>query len=446
MKLLQKYPVSRMHEWLFYAFVFLIPIQLRILYKPDVSYINWYFDYHLAFFFYFTDILLIACLASWFIFDRPRNVLQSRLFGLFLLFFGLILVTLLHVKHLDLGLYGTLKWLEILLLIIYIYVVFREKWQFRLTAWVLLISGVFQALFGLMQFHVQHMLGLTLLGEYIPPLGSAGLATIETSVGKVIRAYGTMPHPNILGAFLILSLISGLYLIASVFAKASPDKRETSRAKQTFLGIALILINLGIFVTFSRLAWLAATIATGIYLVYFFKRPDRRSYIILILVVIVSCATIFGFYHQDLKARVTDSNQTSITDRYFFDHVGLNLIARYPVLGVGVGNYVPAMEDFYHLQPWQYQPAHNIFIFTAAELGLLGAALFAIVLFEIFSQLKNGERGELTLALALLGILFLALSQFDHYFATIQQGRLMFAVALGLIAAVPNLKKIPDDN
>ena len=43
-------------------------------------------------------------------------------------------------------------------------------------------------------------------------------------------------------------------------------------------------------------------------------------------------------------------------------------------------------------------------------------------------------------SLLAVGLIFLALGQFGHYFVTIQQGRLMFAAVLGLLAALPNLE------
>jgi len=273
------------------------------------------------------------------------------------------------------------------------------------------------------------MVGLKLAGEYISPLGTHGLATIQIGAEKVIRAYGTMPHPNVLGVFLVLGIVCGLYLVA---------RGTNSRIPNVGLRIGLILLLIGLFTTFSRLAWIAGLIAVSAFLIYDL-RINRRTFVAILICVIVSCATIFGFYHNYLNARVAESSATSINDRYFFNLLGLDLTQHYPVLGVGAGNYVEALKDLYPLEDWQNQPAHNIFIFVAAELGLLGLGLFVMILFEIFGSLKNSDGGVLTFSLGLIGFLFLLMSQFDHYSVTIQQGRLMFAVMLGLIAALPNL-------
>lgn len=427
-KQFEKYSI---HELLFYIFLFIIPIQTRILYNPEAAYINWYLNYHQAFFFYLTDIVLLACFSAWLIFDRPSGKLfETKLFWLIIAFLCLILATLFHVKQPVLGLYQALKWAELLLLCIYIWQTLKTTIQFQIAGIVIFVSAALQAILGFFQFHVQHGLGLSWVGEYIGPFGTPGLATIDTVAGKLIRAYGTFPHPNILGAFLIFGLLIGFWLVS----------HGTRRFREA-VSLGILLISLGLFATFSRLAWLAAALATISFIAYYFKTHRKQAAIAILIPVLVSCATIGLFFRADLKARVSDSSQTSVSDRYFFDKLGLNIVKRFPTLGVGVGNYVAALTDLNKLEAWQTQPAHNIFIFIAAELGLVGLILFIIILYEIFSGLRNVPWEPLVFSLALLGILFLLIGQFDHYFLTIQQGRLIFFTMLGLIAALPNLYK-----
>ncbi len=417
----------RFHEILFYIFLFLLPIQTRILYNPEKAYVVDYFNYHLAVFFYLTDILLVAVLVSWIIFDKHDKTIVSRLFWLILAFYCLILVGLFHVKRLDIAWYQAAKWLEVLLLILYVRETFRET-NFKIASILLFLSGVSQALISLTEFHVQHSIGLSLLGEYIAPLGTPGLATIETMTGKVVRAYGTFPHPNVLGGFLILSLIFGLYLVS----------RATKVSQRIIVSCGTIVVMLGIFVTFSRIAWISSILIFVTWLLFHVKHKDWANLRVLLAILIVSFCTILSLFHETLKARALDSSQTALSDRRFFNGLGLDLIKHYP-LGVGVGNYAQAIKDIYAVKPWQTQPAHNVFIFISAELGILGGVLFIIILFEIFSVLKKVPVTSLSFTLALAGIIFLVMGQFDHYFVTIQQGRLMFFTVLGMIAALPNL-------
>lgn len=440
----------RAHELLFYVFLFFIPIQTRILYKPDLAYIGWYFNYHLAFFIYLSDILFFACFTSWIVFDRPK-ILINRLFWLILALFGLILLTLFHVKRLDLGLYQTLKWSEVLLIVFYVSQTFKTKVQFLISSWMIFTAALFQSLIGLIQFHMQHSINLGFLGEYIAPIGTPGLATIQFGGEKLIRAYGTFSHPNVLGAFLVLGLILGLFFVSRLAEDEAGESRRAHETKQgtgdrgqkkimlLLLSCSIFLLLLAIFVTFSRLAWLAAVLAMISFIIYSWVKAYRSTTIVLVIVGLVSCATILIFGQGMLKSRVIESNSASVTDRSFFNRLGLELVSDKPMFGAGIGNYVSALQNKYLLEPWQYQPAHNIFIFIGAELGLVGLCLFILILFEIFSRLKNVRHETLTFTFAVLGIVFLLMSQFDHYFVTIQQGRLMFFTVLGMIAALPNI-------
>lgn len=425
----------KLHEILFYVFVFLIPIQTRILYAPEKAYLDWYFSYHLGFFLYLSDIVFIALIVSWFLIEKPGLNLEKKVNRLFLAFFVLILVTLFHVKRIDIGVYQSIKWLELILLVFYVKHTFVKQYMFHVTLWILFISGILQGILAITQFHVQHGLSLSFLGEYIAPIGTAGLSTICVMGSKIIRSYGTFPHPNVLGGFLILSLISGYYLVS-----------HTSKYIKFLVGLGIIIIISSIFLTFSRAAWFAGSIVSLIFLGYYLhfylkKRYSKLNLVIILTAIVVSCGTIYFAYSAMLVSRATENiNTTAINSRSFYNKNGLEIFSKAPLLGVGVGNYVVAADDSFDLESWQYQPPHNIFIFLAAELGILGVALFIIILVEILKkawELKN----FLTFTIFTAMIIFIILSNFDHYFVTIQQGRLMFFLTVGLLAAAGNLKQ-----
>lgn len=433
MKLFSFLKTSKLHEILFYIFLFLIPIQTRILYAPEKAYISSYFDYQLAFFVYLTDIILFTSFVLWLIFDRPnKSELLNKIFWLILAFFLLILLWLFPVKRLDLGIYGTVKWLEMLILFVYIWQTFKKQVQFLVTLGILFSSAILQAILGIWQFHVQHSLGLNFLGEYIAPLGTSGLSTIDTVAGKFIRAYGTFPHPNIFGMFLVFGLILGIYL----------GIRVQRIGFRIIIHMANFLLILGIFISFSRIAWFSAFLVCLLLTAYCSLTKEKRKALAIVILAVVSCATILIAYQPFLRARGIESDSTSVLDRWTFNDIGLILIARNPILGVGTGNYVPVMDDQFVLQPWQHQPAHNIYIFIAAELGVFALLVLLLLFFQIFSNAKRAfwENQSLTFALMLAGIIFLAAGNFDHYFVTIQQGRLIFFTVLGLIAALPQLQ------
>ncbi len=423
----------KIHEILFYVFLFLIPIQTRIIYSPMSAYVDWYFNYHLAVMVYLTDLILMVCFLAWGIFDRPKFHVK-RLFWLILAFFIVNLLSLFYVKHLDLGLYKALISLLSLILVLYIWVVFRSRVQFLRAFWIIFFSSITQAIIGLGQFHVQRGLRLGFLGEYIAPLGTSGLSTVSYGTEKLIRAYGTMPHPNVLGGFLVFGLFMALFLIS----------RET-KLRQFLVSCGTVLITLGIFVTFSRQAWLGAGIGYLGFLIYLVWQKEWRKSLIIAIIGLVSCGTILLAGHSYLSSRVLNSDSRAVTDRVSFNQMGVELLKQHPILGVGVGNYVPALQNLVKLESWQYQPAHNILIFTGAELGIVGLIIFLLLIREFFCRVSKAKAGTLRFGLVLLGATVLILGQFDHYFVTIEQGRLVFWTVFGLMAALPNLNEASNE-
>ncbi len=88
-----------------------------------------------------------------------------------------------------------------------------------------------------------------------------------------------------------------------------------------------------------------------------------------------------------------------------------------PLIGTGLGTsplYPRNIANYAML----HQPIHNIFLLLLSETGLVGLVSFLVLLKKRFSWL-------------LLPILFLGF--FDHYWLTLQQGQLLFALVLGII-------------
>src|SRR3989338_3764615 len=433
---------KRFHEILFWIFLFLIPIQTRILYLPEKAYIDWYFNYHLAFFLYLSDLVFFACFLSWLIVSRETNLTWKHIFGHFLAYISLIFITLFHVKHLDLGLYQAIKWLELIMVLVYMSNI-KDRRFINVSLGIILISGVLQAGLGITQFHVKHSLGLDFAGEYIAPIGTPGLATIdELSVKhppvKHIRAYGTMPHPNVLAGFLVFSLIISYYFVSRLPAGQAG---ETSKHLKWLVSCGTLVLIFGIFFTFSRIGWLATGLVILGFLAFNGFTWNKRALALISGVLVVSGGIILFGYLNLLVSRGTESmNTSSIILREKYNQQGMELIKKYPILGVGVGNYVPAIREMFRLPPWQYQPAHNIYIFMAAELGILGLALFLIILFEIIRPVWYKKKQLLPFTLLLAAAVFLLIGLFDHYPLTIQQGRLTFFTILGFLLAQKNLE------
>lgn len=411
------------HNILLYLFLFLLPIQTRLILNSDTAYIDYYFSSHLAFFLYLSDLVFVTALTSWFFFNYRQHL--SRFWPM-LAIFAWILLSLFHVERLDLGIYGFLKSTELLLIIIYLALILKNNENLKYTALMILyLSSILQALIGIYQFIFQKAVGLRFLGEYLPSVNVSGAATIRLGKDVFVRAYGTMPHPNVLSAFLILGLIIGLFYVS----------HETNRFKW-LVSCGNVLLILGLAYTFSRSGWLAAIVGILSWLVYNLVTHKTKWLKYAIFILIVSCGTLFLRNSNLLVFRAEDT--TNITQaigyRQSFNQRALTIVSENNILtGLGVNQYIPATVKRFHVKPWQYQPPHNVFLYILVELGIIGILIYALLIRYIIRFTWNNWRNPEYFGLITILICFFVISLFDHYLITLQQGQLMLFSVLGFL-------------
>ncbi|MDP3947434.1 MAG: O-antigen ligase family protein [bacterium] len=309
----------------------------------------------------------------------------------------------------------------------------------------LAVSGVFQALLAFLQFRAQGSIGLSLLGE--PLLGPriGGAAKIIVEGGALLRGYGTLPHPNVLAAVLIVALLA-----LSYFWLRRPGIRKMWQGgaplwSDVLLGIALFVVAIGLALTFSRSGWLAACAATallvfGAFLMKEFRiQAARLFFLLLTIFYLLSVSMGWAIFPRATLTR----EEPAVAYRLRYNDLGLELVKRNP-LGVGIGNQVlhavarGTYLEFGMRERWQWQPIHNIYLLVATEVGLLGALGFIVMLgavlwHGILRFLRRGaERLPIVVALTALAAL-LALGFADHYLWTLQSGRLLLWSVLGIL-------------
>ena len=72
---------------------------------------------------------------------------------------------------------------------------------------IIIILGLFQAIIGIIQFFLQKSIDLFWLRESLISPEILGVAKVILNGEKYIRAYGLMTHPNVLGGFLLFSIV-----------------------------------------------------------------------------------------------------------------------------------------------------------------------------------------------------------------------------------------------
>jgi O-antigen ligase len=322
-------------------------------------------------------------------------------------------------------------------------------------------SGVFQAILAIAQFYKQSSLGLKFIeaGSYAP--GEAGVATFISGTEKVMRAYGSFPHPNVLAAFLLLAIFCFYALWLSNSFK--------NKKSQLLYVICYMLHVFALFLTFSRGTILVFVFVSFAFFIFrffqlrtFYHTDERlamgkRMMILALFFVIFSVisALLVLPYFKTRFIKIS-LEEEAIDLRFFYNKMAVEMIKEKPFLGIGMGNfanysrefpaYIRAANKIYNsggftgkeIPEWLYQPAHNIYLLIASEIGIFGALIFIVFLLIRFSRnirpIKPKELSVLVGPMIFLFVGFLILGLNDHYFWTLQSGEIMFWLSLALIS------------
>lgn len=279
-----------------------------------------------------------------------------------------------------------------------------------------------QALLALSQLLLQNDLGLQILGE--PQISSENphLARFSFLSMDILRAYGTFPHPNVLGGFLCMSILS-TFLV-----------RPSFKHEWTFL---LTLQLLGLFATFSRSAILALSLALILLGIWYFEKlriKKNKMLMTLIGLFIVELSTLL------FMRGLLFFKDTAFLERFQGYKLSMELFSSHP-WGLGFSHYTLMMDEItpLSLMPWEYQPVHNAFLLALVEMGTQGFLLALFVVgFCLYSLYKRKRdflshqkqlRRQVFFAIVLA---FLVLSSFDHYLLTLEQGRFLILLFFSL--------------
>ncbi|MBI5147673.1 MAG: O-antigen ligase family protein [Parcubacteria group bacterium] len=324
--------------------------------------------------------------------------------------------------------------------------------KFEGIALALAALAIAQSFIGFGQFLVQGGLGLKFLGE--PEIGPlvGGAAKILAGGGKLLRAYGTFPHPNVFAAFLLLGLFGLYYLWMKIFTSPKaglvPPKAGLAErggiGKRLALAAGMFAVLLGLALSFSRAAWAVGGVLSLAMIVYWLldaKTRTRAARLFVLLAAIVIALAISLNFAVSPRAKIA-SSEPAVVYRLAYNELGAEIIKNNP-FGVGIGNQVvySVKNELYQklgmTKRWQWQPIHNIYILMAAEIGIPGLAAFLIFVGKILIDARRGVRAEPELAgFAAMAVALLTLGLFDHFLWTLQPGRLMLWLAIGLAMAV----------
>jgi O-antigen ligase len=252
----------------------------------------------------------------------------------------------------------------------------------------------------------------------------SGVSVVQLADGtRWLRAYGSLPHPNLLGGF-VLALLT-----APITFFLSPSKRKILPVVLFIAGLVLLLL------AFSRSAWVGFAVG-GAVLLFHLRRLDRKRLSLLalagLLTVVLVVIPLRPLFFTRFGEGQVQTEQVSNDTRLWLIERTVELIQKHPVLGVGIGSYSLALsrhvEAFYTIEP-----VHNVLLLALSELGIAGViVLGGLAVVVVMATLKARNLAAIVLSAALMGLFVITL--FDHYLWTLAPGRLLLISMLGLWA------------
>ena len=418
----------RLEKLIFYTLIFSIPFQTRVVLRSwGIGFNEWN-----AAFLYGTDLLILIVLGLWFLrITLRKGEFKFSNYDWFLISFLIIsAISIKNASNQALGFYQLLKLVEFSLLYFYVKSNFGSIFNLATSFFVFLASGFFQAVLAILQYVRQSDLGFRFLGETVLNSNLFNVATFLVNGEKIMRPYGTTPHPNVLALILFTAVF--IYYFFYI------EKNNFSHSK---LGLTIYSILLfGLFLTFSRIIIFVWVIGAGLRWFIFNKKFSQivknlslKKITIATLVIIVIFSVLF-WPHILTRIKIS-SQEEAVFLRGFYNKVSL---FDKPFWGVGLGNFVNWFKEINPgLAPNLYQPVHNIYLLIFSETGILGLAaflLFLIFLAKDYFKIKFSQPFHYSLFIIFISLLFFGL--FDHYLWTLQQGRIILFLTVGLLAAM----------
>jgi len=430
---------------------------------------------------------------------------QNRSLSLLFAFCLWLVVDLLLISgdYFSISAYQTLKFLELAVFFVYVYFNLTSFKKVLITVTLLALSGLIQAFLAISQYSLQHsVFGSKWFGEIILSPDLPGVAKIAVNGEKIMRAYGTFPHPNILAGFLLSTIFLSWYLLTnySQFINITVRNKQFSLpsileriknlilhnkldnlssdkpnnvSRETLLSIFftfLIFIQiLALILTFSRSGWLGFFVVLFVLNTFYFYKNrlnvsretlsgylknllSNKNILNFIFLAILTTFLIIClwpeissrnlpkrsladltsknlvYYNNKEKKEKLDNypdnvsretlsglenkeNQDKdlvITDRLFYNKVAINNIIRRPFSGTGLGTFIFQIDNYlnvsretlsepeiisntsrknsFTLEFWRYQPAHNIYLLIASEIGITGFLILALFVVQIIKE------------------------------------------------------------
>lgn len=296
----------------------------------------------------------------------------------------------------------------------------------RAVFYAIAAAGLCQTAIAIAQYFHQAPLGLRILGEQSTlcaiavPNGKRWIFDHFVRSPNVYRASATMGHPNVLGGFLLLSILATYYL----------------KQVNWKWGLSLPFQLFALSVTYSRSAIFGFAIAT---IVFFIQKRDRTLALMVGFSVLLSSILLHEqFLHRGGIVNYNQMVKDSDSIRIVHQKTALHIIQEHPILGVGYAQFSERSHSFLPENSPDFVRVtgpHNIYLMLASETGLISLGAFLFLIFGLIWSFYKAPKTIEVAALSSIFLAFLFIGCCDLYFLIFQQGKLMFFLIAGLLAA-----------
>ncbi|MEK7132068.1 MAG: co-chaperone GroES [Patescibacteria group bacterium] len=296
----------------------------------------------------------------------------------------------------------------------------------------LVISLILPLLIGFYQVVVGEQLASTILGLSDRLANRPGEAVWLLDDQRILRLYGTWPHPNIAGGYLVLTLIALWFERSAWRSLIWPLNLFRSKLKISVWSVVVGVLTLALFLTWSQAAWLALIVFFLVTFVHHWVSNHNRNHTLdhtldklqqpknsIAFLLLLTAVTVGFLYLPIIFAPSLISAPSSLEGRSLMErHAQLSewqTIVSSPAVfwwGTGIKQYTAYLPD--QTKPdWAHQPVHNALLLAVAELGIVRLLLLATSII-IFRKIRNPDLTPF-LPLLILGL-------FDHYLWSLWPG------------------------
>jgi O-antigen ligase len=167
---------------------------------------------------------------------------------------------------------------------------------------------------------------------------------------------------------------------------------KTTLVKTLCIGVIVVNV-IAIIVTFSRAGFLGLATIVAVYLVRMIgRRGADRAWAVMILFAILSALPLAPSNYVDRLATVksVESDPTGSAQTRWRDMAAAaQFVMGHPIIGAGLGMDILALNQ---VRGVDWVQVHNVYLEYAVDLGLLGAALFLLLLYRVFKRIRSSRK------------------------------------------------------